>query len=78
MGETKYMFMSHHQNAGQNHSTKTASKSFSEKLTKFRYLGMTVMNGNCIHEEIVNRLNLGNGCCYAAQSLCLPIWYLKT
>jgi hypothetical protein len=45
------MFMSHHQTTGQNHYIKAANKSF-ENLAKFKYLGLTVTNQNCIHEEI--------------------------
>jgi hypothetical protein len=38
--KTKYMFMSRHQTAGQNHYTEVANKSF-ENVAKFKYVGMT-------------------------------------
>jgi hypothetical protein len=50
------MFMSHHQNAGQSHYIKVVNKS-KENVAKFKYLGMAVINQNCINEEIKSRLN---------------------
>jgi len=47
------------QNAGQYHSSLTASKSF-EIVAKFKYFVTTVTNQNCIHEEIQSRLNSEN------------------
>jgi len=38
--KTKYMVISHHQNAGQNHSSLIDNKSF-ENVAKFRYLETT-------------------------------------
>jgi hypothetical protein len=49
--KTKYMFMSHEQNAGQNHNIKLDNKFF-ETVEQFKYLGATLKNQNCIHEEI--------------------------
>jgi hypothetical protein len=43
-----HMLMSGGQNTGQNHNVKLAIKSF-ECVEKFRYLGVTVTNQNCIN-----------------------------
>jgi hypothetical protein len=60
----KYMFMSHHQTAGQSNYIRVANKSF-EKVSKFKYLGTTLTDQNCIHEEIRSRLNSRNACYHA-------------
>jgi hypothetical protein len=52
--KTKYIIMSCHQNARRNHNLSTANNSF-ENTAKFRYLGTTVTNEICIHEEIKSK-----------------------
>jgi ribosomal protein S16 len=66
--KTKYMLMSHHQNAGQDHNKKTANRS-SENVGHFKHLGTTVENQNLIHEEIKDRLNSGHACHHSVQNL---------
>jgi hypothetical protein len=51
--KTKYMLLSRHQNAGQNHDIKTVNGSF-QNVAKFQYLGKTVTNQKFISEEIKN------------------------
>jgi hypothetical protein len=62
MGETKYMLMSCHQNAGQNHSLITNDRSF-ENAATFKQFGMTPKNKNCIKR----RFNMGNACYHSVQ-----------
>jgi hypothetical protein len=64
------MLLSRHQNAGQNHDTKTANRSF-ENVAQSRYLGTTVTNQNFVQEEIKRRLNSGNACHHSVQKLML-------
>jgi hypothetical protein len=66
--KTKYTFMSRHQIAGQSNYIRAANKSF-EKVAKFKYLGSTLTDRNCIHEEIRSRLSSGNACYHAVQNL---------
>jgi transcriptional regulator NrdR family protein len=66
--KTKYMFMSHHQTAGKINYVRVANKSF-EKVAKFKYLGATLTDQNCIN-EIRSRLNLGNACYHGVLSSC--------
>jgi hypothetical protein len=66
--ETQYMLMSHSQKVGQKHSIKIANRSF-EDVAKFKYLGTTLTDQNCMHEQINSRLNSGNACCHWVHSL---------
>jgi hypothetical protein len=62
------MFLSRHQNAGQNHNIKIGDKSF-ENVAQFKYLGTTVTNQDLIQEEINWILNSGNACYHSVQNL---------
>jgi hypothetical protein len=66
--KTKYMVMSRNQNAGHNHNIKIDNISF-ETVEEFKYLGRTLTNRNCIHEEIKSRLKSGNTCYHSVQNL---------
>jgi hypothetical protein len=66
--KTKYTLVSRCQRAGQRQSIKIGNRCF-ESLTKFKYLGTTLTDQNCIHEEIKSRLNSGNACYHSVQSL---------
>jgi hypothetical protein len=66
-GKTKYILMSH-KRAGQNHSINIANRSF-EGVAKFRYLGTTLTDQNCMQEEIKSILNSGNACYHSVQRL---------
>jgi hypothetical protein len=48
--KTKYVIMSHHPNSGQNQNIRIANESF-ERVAKFKYMGMTLINQNVIHDE---------------------------
>jgi hypothetical protein len=67
-GKTKYLLVSRCQNAGQRQSIKIEKRSF-ESVAKFKYLGTTQTDQNCIHEEIKSSLNSGNACYCSVQSV---------
>jgi hypothetical protein len=71
--KTKYMLISRHQNAGQQHNIKIAKRSF-ENVAQFKYLGMTVTNENLIQEGVKRRLNT----CYCSvqKLLCSCLLYI--
>jgi hypothetical protein len=51
--------MSRCQKTGQRQSVKIRNRSI-ESVEKIKYLGTTLTDQNCIHEEIKSRLNSGN------------------
>jgi sorting nexin-29 len=66
--KTEYVLMSRSQKIGQKHRTKIANRSF-EDVAKFKYLGTTLTDQNCVQEENKSRLNSGNACYRSFQSL---------
>jgi hypothetical protein len=58
---SKYMLLSHQQNAGQSHEMEIGKESF-QNAEEFKYLGRTVTNETLIEEEIKRTLNLSNAC----------------
>jgi hypothetical protein len=74
--KTKYMLLSRHQYAEQNHNVKMANRGF-ENMAHFKYLSMTVTNQNSIQEKIKRKLNLGNACYHSIHKLFLLVCCLK-
>jgi hypothetical protein len=52
--KTKYMLLSRHQNAGQNHDIEITDTSL-ENVAQFKYLGTTEANQNEIQEETTGK-----------------------
>jgi hypothetical protein len=67
-GKNKYILMSCSRTIGQKYSIKIASRCLAD-LGKFKYLGTTLTDQNCVHKEIKSSLNSGNACCRSVQSL---------
>jgi len=63
----EYMFMSRHQNAGQNNNFLMPNKSL-KMWQCSKYLKITVTNENYIHEEVTSILILGNTCKHYVQT----------
>jgi hypothetical protein len=55
------MLVSRCQKAGQRQSIKIGNRSFAS-VAKFKYLGTTLTDQNCIYEEIKSKLNSGKAC----------------
>jgi hypothetical protein len=66
--KTKYVLISCYQKTGQKHSMKIVNRYF-EDVAKFKYLGTTLTDKNCMLEEIKKRLNSGNACYHSVQRL---------
>jgi glycerol-3-phosphate O-acyltransferase len=66
--KTEYMLMSRSQKVGQKLSIKIANRSL-EDVAKFKSLGTTLTDQNCVQEEIKSGLNSGNACCRSVHSL---------
>jgi hypothetical protein len=64
----KRMLMSRYQKAGQRQSIKIANTSF-EDVAKFKYLGTTLTDQNCMNEEIKSRVDSGDACYHSVHSL---------
>jgi hypothetical protein len=72
-GETKYMFMSHKQNAGQYVNNVYIGNKFFERVEQFKCLGTTQINQNFMCQAIQSCMNLwGTGCYHSVQILLLP------
>ena len=66
--KAKYQVLSRDQNARRSHSVKTGN-SFFERVEQSKYLGTSVVDRNCIQEEIKSKFKSGNACCHSVQNL---------
>jgi hypothetical protein len=73
--KTKYMLLSCHQNAGQNHNITIVNICFD--VGQLKYLATTVTYHNLIQEEVKGRLNSGNVSYHSIQNICLLVCCIK-
>jgi hypothetical protein len=66
--KTKYMLLSHHQKAGQNHDIKAANRSL-ENVAQFNNFGTTVTTQYLLQKEIKRRLNSDTACYHSIQNI---------
>jgi hypothetical protein len=66
--KTKYMLRPPYQKAAQRHCIKKANSSF-EDVVPLKYLGTTLTDQNCMHEEMKIKLNSGNACYHSVHGL---------
>jgi len=71
--DAKYMVMPWCQ---ENQSMNVGNKPF-ERVEQLKYLGTTLTNQNCIHEEIKSSLKSGNACYHSVQNLLSSILLSK-
>jgi hypothetical protein len=63
--------------AGTKHGIKVANRSF-EVVAKFKYLGTTLTDQNCVQEEIKIRIIRGMLVTIQSRVFCLPASFLGT
>jgi hypothetical protein len=74
--KTKYMLLSRHQNAGQNHYIKIGNRCF-ENVAQFRYLGVTITSQILIQEEIKGDWIRVVPAAIHSSTFCLSVFCLK-